>query len=108
MEGGGHGQVGLADEGGAVAAEADGVIALVVGAGHGTEHAVGDDGAQRLTGGHHVQVAVDAAHQPLALALQPLGHGGEGLPAGDLVAVGHHRGYILVGCIGKVPLSPQI
>ena len=104
VEGGGDGQVGLSDEGGAVLQEAHGVVA----AGGGAQDAVADDDPQGVAGGEVEEVAVDAAEHPEALVLQGLGHGGQILPGEELVAVDHHGVDAFGGGVGDVPLGAQV
>ena len=104
VKGGGDGQVGLADEGGAVGAEAHGVIA----AGGGAQDAVADDDAQGIAGGEVEEVAVDAAQHPEPLGLQGFGHGGQVLTGEELVPVDHHGVDAVGGGVGDVPLGAQV
>ena len=101
-----HGQPVLGDEGGAVVIEADGPGAAVVAGG--PHHPVGDHQAGGRAGGEHIPVPVEAGDHPLALALQLLGHAGEGHPVGDLGAVGHGGGHVGTGGVGDIVLGTQI
>ena len=103
-EGGGHRDGGPADEGGAVLPEAHGVKA----AGGGAEDPIGDEHTQGVAGGHVIKIAVDAAHHPVALGLQALGHGGQGLLVQHLVAVDHRRVDAGAGGVCKVAFGAQV
>ena len=56
----------------------------------------------------HIPVAVQAGHHPFALALQGLGHAGQGHPVGNLGAVGHRGHYAGVGGILHIVLGAQV
>ena len=95
---------GLAQHGGTVGAEADGVIAAVTAA----DLALGHHKADGQARAEVIEVAVHAGHHTVALALQGLGGGGDGIAGGEHAAVGHHGGDGLVGRVSNEVLRSQI
>ena len=101
---GADGEGGLADDGGAVVPEADGVVAAVAA----EQLPVGHQKADGQAVGGVEEVAVDARHHPVALALQcpgrrgDRGAGGQGVPEGD---DGRH---ICIGLVCDDVLRPQV
>ena len=90
--GGRDGQLGGAHDGAAVGPEAYGVILR----GAGEQLPVGHQDAQGVAGGGVVEIAVDGAHHPIALAFVFLHRVAHGAPAADGRAVGGHGPH--AGC----------
>ena len=105
-EGHGDRQPVAGDESGAVGVEADGPGVVVVACG--PHNPVGHHQSGGRAGGEHIPVAVQAGHHPFALALQGLGHAGQGHPVGNLGAVGHRGHYAGVGGILHIVLGAQV
>ena len=105
-EGHGDRQPVAGDESGAVGVEADGPGVVVVACG--PHNPVGHHQSGGRAGGEHIPVAVQAGHHPFALALQGLGHAGQGYPVGNLGAVGHRGHYAGVGGILHIVLGAQV
>ena len=95
---------GFAQHGGAVRPEADGVIPGVAAA----EDALRYHQADGQSGGHIIEVTVDAGHHPVALCLQGAGHGRHAGTVRQHVAVGDDGGDGLVGGVGDEVFRPEI
>ena len=92
---GGDVQLGLAQNGRAVRPEPDAVAPGVTAHQLAVLHAQADGHAVAGV----VEVAVDAGHHPVALALQLGRHGRDGIAGGQDVAVGHNGPHLVVGSI---------
>ena len=101
---GGDGDAGLADDGGAVLPESDGVVSGIAA----EELAVRYQDADGQAVGGVEEVAVDAGHHPVPLPLQLPGRGGHRGAGGQRAAVGDDGGHIVVGGIGDDIFRPQV
>ena len=55
-----------------------------------------------------VEISVDPGHHPVALTLQSLGGGRNGVPGGQHTPVGHNGRHVLIGRIGNEIFRPQV
>ena len=68
----------------------------------------GDDNADGQAIAHIIEVTVDAGHHPVALTLQSLGGGRNGVPGGQHTPVGHNGRHVLIGRVGNEVFRPQV
>ena len=99
-----HCQRRSAEDGCAVRAEADGIVAR----GGDAQHAIGHHRAERRAVERIVVVAVDARDHTQALLLQPLGGGGNGARRGGVIAVGDDGRHARVRRVDDVVFLPQV
>ena len=99
-----HCQRRSAEDGCAVRAEADGIVAR----GGDAQHAIGHHRAERRAVERIVVVAVDARDHTQALLLQPLGGGGDGARRGGVIAVGDDGRHARVRRVDDVVFLPQV
>ena len=95
---------GLAQHGGAVGPEADGVIPGIAAA----ENAVRHHQTDGQSVGDIVKVTVDPGHHPIALPFQCGGHGGYAGTVGQHIAIGDHGRHGPVRRVGDEVLRPKV